>query len=66
MHWVEGIISIAAGCIPLLIALEQFPADPVKREEMRTKAPWLGNRKLLWGLSIFLWLFGLAAVIGII
>ena len=66
MHWIEGIIMIGAGCIPWLIAAGKFPADPLKRDEMLMKAPWLGKKKLLWGMAVFLWLLGLAAVAGLI
>jgi hypothetical protein len=66
MHWIEGVIMIGAGCIPWLIATERFPADQLKRDEMLIRAPWLGNKKLLWGMSVFLWLLGIAAVAGLI
>jgi hypothetical protein len=66
MHWVEGVIMIGAGCIPWLIASGTFPADPVKRDEMLRRAPWLGKKRLLRGMSVFLWMLGAAAVVGLV
>ncbi len=66
MHWIEGVIMIGVGCVAWLLATEKFPAEPHKRKEMLVRAPWLGNKKLLWGMAIFLWLMGIAGVAGLI
>ncbi len=57
---------IGAGFIPWLIASGKFPADSLKRDEMLIRAPWLGKKKLLWAMSVFLWLLGMAAVAGMV
>jgi len=65
MHWLEGVIIIGAGFIPFLIVTGRFPADPQKRQDLEVRLPWVKNRKLMYGMAGFLWVFGVAAVLGL-
>ena len=58
MHWIEGLIAMAVGCVPWMIATGAFPTDQKRRADLERSLPIVKNRRLMWGGAIFLWLFG--------
>lgn len=66
MHWLEAVVIVAVGFIPWFIASGQFPGDPQRRLELEQKMPLVKNKTLLRVAAVFLWIFGGAAILGLI
>ena len=66
MHPLEGVIVFGAGIILWLIGSGKFPGDPLKRQELIRRLPWVQNKTLMYAGAGLLWALGLAAMFGLV
>ena len=64
MHWIEGLIMMAVGWVPWMIASGTFPPNYEQRQNLERAMPWVKNKYLMRGAAIFLWLLGGAALVS--
>ena len=64
MSIVDGFIFIASGFFGLYLIKGVLSGNPQGQSALERRFPMVRNKKLLWAITIFLWVYGTAIVVN--